>query len=804
MNLTNIHASGRQIYLFTRDENGVLNIEQDNSFFPYYYEQSPEGNCLGYDGVPLKKLFVTHPGDVKERRTDFSYESDILYTKRYIIDKIKEIDKTKLRWFMIDIETLSKELPKPLEQKKASDPISCVVIYDNLTDKYYTWYLGDYKRESDMWFAFMNFIRDNAPDLLIAHNMNYFDFPYLHYRIPDFAKRISPIGQTRRGIQDIKFPAGISIVDSLEWWKKITLNKEPSYALDSLMEKYLGYDKGQYKNIDFSKLTPDIVGRCQGDVKGLVELEKKKKIIPHYDMIRRISHIEWEDMMWNSRIIDMFLLREAKADNIVLPMKPNGDNAEDDDFEGAFRDAFETGAFTQIGKYDLSGAYCYAITNLCLDSVNIVDQPTENSILIDVKDRATQAIVESYNVIQNPNALLPKVVFKLVNEKNKLKDLMNSTNPESEEYEDIEKKYNAFKTVVLSSWGVIGNKYFRRYDKRVASMTTGIVRDLLHYTFDELEKRGYKVIYIDTDSTFIKDNGENLEGLLNQIVNDWAQTRFGKSVDIKFDYEGHFEDLLILAKCRYIGYLKNKRGEIKEEIKGVEAKRKDSTTFMKGFQKTLIKKIFDIRKGEETQASIYGWILGQMEDIKNAPLQDIAMPCKLAMKPDKYKTLPIFARAMLETPGFTKEVGQNYYYIYVEPEYYEVPVETIEYFRIVPGKREGTTKKERLTKTKLRTQFGDYIHGKGSVEPEDYPFEEDIPKLKEAGLDWEIKKTMKKKARDVMAFDEEKQDHLRAIDWVRMIQRNITMKLDTLFNAMGWQDDLDKFKVGNVQIEEDE
>jgi len=774
MNLTNIFHENRKIYLFLRDKNGKLEIKEDNSFFPFYYDQSIDGNCIGYDGTKLKKLFVSHPKEIRERSSSTSYESDISYTKRYLIDKVPEINKTKLRWFMLDMETLSKKVSKSYETKKAKDPISCIVIYDNLDEKYHTWYLGNYKNESDLWFEVCDFIKNNPPDILLAHNMNFFDFPYLTYRIPGFAKKISPLGLERYGKNGLKFPLGISIIDTLEWWKKITLNKEPSYALDSLMEKYLGYDKGKYKNINFSKLNSDIIGRCQGDVKGMVELEKKMKMIPHFDMIRRISFTEWEDYLWNSRVIDQFLLKEAKLNNIILPNKPSKDGMKDEEFEGAFRDAFETGAFSSIGKYDLSGAYCYSITNLCLDSINIVDQPTNNSILIDVKDRNTQEIVESYNVIQNPNALLPKVVDKLVTEKNKLKKLMNATNPELEEYEDIEKRYNAFKSVVLSSWGVIGNKYFRMYDKRVAAMTTGIVRDLLHNICDELKKRGYKVIYVDTDSAFIDDKGENLETLLNGLINDWALLRFKKSVDIKFDHEGHFNDLLILAKCRYLGYLDTGHG-IKKEIKGVEAKRKDSTRFMKKFQKTLIDKIFKIRKNEETKESIYTWINDQIQKIETSPLQDIAFPCKLAKKPDDYDSLPIFARALNETKGFTKDVGENYFYIYVEPEYYQIESEVIEYSKRIPGKKEGTTKK--------------YVLKKKEIENIDN-LEELIDK-KEIIKEIKIKKT--KKARDVMAFDENKQDHLCKIDWDKMISRNIIMKLDTLFHAMGWQEDLNEF-----------
>ena len=700
MQLTNISQEGRKITLFLRDNEGKLSIKKDDTFFPYYYDVCPDGKYVGYDGVKLKKLFVTHPAEVHKRKSDSSYGADIQYVKQYMIDKVPEIEKTFVRWMMMDIETLSKTLPKPFETKRSRDPISCIKLYDNLTKEYTHFYLGDYNKESDLWDDFCAYVKKNSPDLLLAHNMNFFDYPYLYYRIPHLAEKLSPIGKSRYGKGGMDYPAGISIIDSLEMIKKFTLNKEESYGLENLMVKYLSHDKGEYSKIDFSKLSDDIIGRCTVDVEGMVALEEKFQMIPHYDMIRRISKIEWEDFNFNSRVIDMFLLEEAKLAGVVLPMKPKKEDNVDDEFEGAFRDAFKTGAFYNLGKYDLSGAYMYAIINLCLDSVNIVDIATDDSILIDVKDRLTQEIVESYNVVQNEAALLPRVVKKLVTEKNKLKALMNSTNPESPEYEDIEKKYAAFKTVVLSSWGVIGNKYFRRYDKRVASMVTGVVRDLLHYTFDELKKKGYETIYVDTDSVFVNDNGENIEPLLNEIVQAWAMDRFNKKIDIVFDHEGHFEKIIILSKCRYYSYLDTGHG-IKKEIKGVEVKRKDSTKFLKTFQEELIEKVFLTKDGKETEGTIREWIEYQKKHIKTVSLSDIAIPAKLSKKPEEYKVLPITLRAVNETPNFKKDVGEEFYYIYVKPEEYIVEKNVIEYYREVPGKREGAVKKEVLNKTKF-------------------------------------------------------------------------------------------------------
>jgi DNA polymerase elongation subunit (family B) len=781
LNLVNIYNNGRELTLFIRENDRKLNIVKETNFFPYFYEVHPDGKCLGFDGKKLKKILVSHPGDIKKTRTNTAYEADLQFTKRFIIDRVDELTPAPLRWMMMDIETQSKTLPAPRETRTAPDPVSCIVLYDNYEDRYIEFFRPKFKNEFDMLLAFCEEVRGISPDILLAHNMLHFDYPYLFYRIPELATRISPIRQPRYGDKELQFPAGISIVDTLEWWKKLTLNKEESYALDALMAKYLGYDKGRYKHVDFSKIDDNVLGRCRGDVEGMVALEKKKQMIPYFDMIRRIGMVEWEDLNWNSRIIDMALLKEAKNQNVVLPMKPQ--DAEDSEFEGAFRDAFKTGVFKNVGKYDLSGAYCYAIIDLCLDSVNIVDGPGEGIIKVDIHDRETHEVTASYYVKQNPSALLPKVVNKFVSEKNKLKALMNKTDPNAPEYKDIEQRYAGFKSVVLSAWGVIGNKFFRRYDGRVAAMTTGTVRNLLHYIFDELKKLGQEVIYIDTDSAFIMDGGTDISPMLNGLIQKWAQEKFGKSISIGFDHEGHFKDIFILAKCRYRGHLDTGHG-IKDEIKGIEQKRKDSTAFMKKFQKTL----FDKCLAEEPKQQILDWVQAQINDIKKVPLVDIAKPCKLGKKPEEYKSKPIFVRALEETPGFTKSVGDNFFYVYVKPEYTKEIKKVVEYYREVPGKRAGTTKKEKLkvseiTALSAKNEF-DILVAEG--------------KIKRVELEKEVIH-----AKNVQAFDEDHLTHLREVDWEKAIEVNILKKLVAPFVALGWTEELKKFNAAELVDDEE-
>ena len=755
MNLINIFNNYREIYLFLRDEKGNLTIETRKNFFPYFYEPDPNGICQSYTGQKLRKIIVSSPADVRKNRTDRAMEADIIFTRRFMIDKVDKLDKTYIKYAFIDIEVLADELP---DVKSADKPVSCISVYNSFNEEIKTWYLGDYESEYILIESFINYMRTEKFDLWLSWNVK-FDYNYLVNRFPDLNEKISPIGQTRYGDGDVYYPAGISIIDYLAWFKKVTLNREKEYTLDYIAQKYLG--KGKVNKPDFGKLSPDIKKRNREDVEIMAKLEKQKQLIPYFDEVRRLAKVEWEDLIWHSRILDILLLQEAKKQGVVLPMKPK-DNPKED-YLGAYREAFETGAFYGIGKYDLSSAYPLAIVDFCLDPANIIKSNDKGNETI---------IIEKTMFAQNSNALLPVVVKKLITLKTNIKQKLSTLKLNTPEYKDMKMKYEAIKTIVNSAYGVFGNRFFRLYDKRVASATTFLVRDLLHYVKDKLEEKGYPVIYVDTDSVFIKSE-KDLTQLCNNLIKEWGKKYGKENITTEFEHEGVYNKLLILTKCRYIGYLNTKKG-IKEEIKGVEAKRKDSTTFMKKFQRTLLDKILNKEKKE----NIIDWIKSQVKLVKEQPLHEIAFPCRLGRPIKDYKNVPIFVRALNNTDNFIKKVGNTFYYIYVKPMGYE---EIKKEILFLDGKK--------LTPSKLKEDW--HLHYGEDIKVKDMDKDKQAELIKELIRKGRIKNEIIKvrgKAIDVQAFDSDNYKHIDRdnINWDLMTQRNIYMKLTTIFEAMNW------------------
>jgi DNA polymerase elongation subunit (family B) len=287
------------------------------------------------------------------------------------------------------------------------------------------------------------------------------------------------------------------------------------------------------------------------------------------------------------------------------------------------------------------------------------------------------------------------------------------------------------------------------FDYRVAASITFLIRDLLHYIEDELKKRNIKVIYIDTDSVFI-DAPENPKDLCNELIKQWAKEKYNKDkIDIEFDLEGQFEKLFIIALCHYDGDLITKSG-IKHEIKGIEVRRKDSSNFIREFQRKLIDKV----KNEEPKEEIVKWINLEKERIKTLSLIDVGFPCRISKEAETYKSIPIFLRALQYTqeliPSFQKHTGDSFYWIPIKPF--------------------GTSiRKSSRNKT-------DKITGEKSIQSSE-----------------------KEVNKDVLCYDEDTYSHIKEVNWEKVISKSIVDKVENIFEALKW--DLSEIKEVKIKKE---
>lgn len=235
--------------------------------------------------------------------------------------------------------------------------------------------------------------------------------------------------------------------------------------------------------------------------------------------------------------------------------------------------------------------------------------------------------------------ILPEIITNLLHDRQEAKDLSNKSLSQ------------AIKILMNSFYGIMGSSRSRFYHTDLPSAITTTGHWVLKTAISFFENRGFKVIYGDTDSIFVKLTSTKEEDIstllleLNEFMDRIIFEEFGLSSHLECEYEKTFQSIYFsmtrsgegAAKKKYAG-LHN--GEI--EFKGMEFVRSDWTELAKAFQFDLYEKYF---AGEELEFFIKDFIkkleAGEFDD-------KLVYTKRLSKAPQEYtKNIPIHVRAAL-------------------------------------------------------------------------------------------------------------------------------------------------------------
>ncbi|MCU0642122.1 MAG: hypothetical protein MUF61_00900 [archaeon] len=220
----------------------------------------------------------------------------------------------------------------------------------------------------------------------------------------------------------------------------------------------------------------------------------------------------------------------------------------------------------------------------------------------------------NHEFFKNTDGILPEIIKRLHISREKAKK------------EKRELASYAIKTIMNSFWGVLASPNCRYFNLGMGNAITGFARWIIQTTAQEVEKKGYKVIYQDTDSTFIETKldkekanelGKDIENHINHFYRDYIKEKFSRHSYLELQFDKQFISMIIpatrsslkkakdaeetesgsgekeekAAKKRYAG-LVEKNGKEELEITGMEAIRGDWTEAAREFQKEILMKLF--------------------------------------------------------------------------------------------------------------------------------------------------------------------------------------------------------------------
>jgi DNA polymerase I len=651
-------------------------------------------------GERLAKIVGRTPRDVGQVRDDFDhYEADILFPNRLLIDKdiksgvrvperrtsegtiriphqeveaVEANTTPRINFFDIEVDDRN-GFPEDGEE-----PIVCLTSHDSYRDEYVAWLYQSpagvdgpaaldayepieddfeadvrvFEAEEAMLEAFVDYIRETSPDVMSGWNFADFDAPYLLDRMEalqspnhdydldiDRLSRVDEVWRSDWNGPDVK---GRVVFDLLRAYKATQFSELESYRLDAVGEVELGVGKERYPG-DIGDLWEDDPERLLEynlrDVELCVELDRKQNIVAFFEEVASFVGCKLEDAPTAGDAVDMYVLHKAYGE-FALPSKGTVESGEE--FEGGA--VFEpiTGVRENVSVLDLKSLY-----PMCMWTTNA---SPETKVDPEEYDGDTYRTPTGQHFRTEPAGMMREMIDELLSEREEKKELRNSHEPGTEEYEIYDRQQASVKVIMNSLYGVSGWDRFRLYDKDSAAAVTATGREVINYTQETVNEFGYDVIYGDTDSIMMSlsdmsvedviENSFELEERINDSYDDFALEELD-ATDHRFQIE--FEKLYRRffqagKKKRYAGHIVWKEGKDVDDIDitGFEYQRSDIAPITKEVQLQVIEMIVHGEDLDDVKDYVHD-VIGDFED-GEVSLDEIGIPGGIGKKLDNYDT----------------------------------------------------------------------------------------------------------------------------------------------------------------------
>jgi DNA polymerase-2 len=449
--------------------------------------------------------------------------------------------------------------------------------------------------------AFLDWLADYDPDVLIGWNVVNFDTWYLQ-RVADKLGRRLVLGRDRRAAhwrelddegerRAVQCPGRV-ILDGIELLRAAFYRFE-SFSLDNVAHELLGEGKLLH-------------GSGRGEEIGLL-FQRDKTRLAEYNLkdCELVSQIFEHTAMLDFAVartvmtglnIDRMGGSVASFDNLYLPrlhrrgfVAPNA-SADHSASPGGFVLDSTPGLYDHVLVLDFKSLYPSIIRTFCIDPLGL-------ALAAELPEPDTVPGFREARFAREGH-ILPQLIEQLWQQRDEAKRQRDA--PLSQ----------AIKIIMNSFYGVLGTPGCRFFDARLASSITLRGHQILTRTRDYIERGGHRVIYGDTDSVFvwIREAGDDAEAVAagKQLQHDlnawWSRTvreEFGLESVLEVEFETHYKRFLMPtvrgsdkgSKKRYAGVVAGPDGD-RLVFKGLENVRTDWTRVAREFQEELYRRIF--------------------------------------------------------------------------------------------------------------------------------------------------------------------------------------------------------------------
>jgi len=405
-----IGSNKHLIHLWT--DSGYEKIEWTNQ--AYVECDDSQATHTGLNGESLRKISnwkytPDKNSSYYSKNTSGLHFQDIPAHQKFLIEKygIDDTPSVTQKEFFFDIEIEMGEALTEEYIKSAPKKVTSIAWYDKQMDEWAILILdpkSNLKRtksktkeiipcatEDELLLKFLEKFREIDPDMIVGWNSDYFDIPYLYYRMcnvlgEDVARYLSPIGYVRETPwfkdQYIQI-AGVESLDYMRLHKKFSWKDEPSFKLDAIGEKYAGLNKIEYDgNLD--KLFDDdplkFIEYNFRDVEILKVLDEK---LEYLSLVKNLAHKgkhNYSEVYANTKTQDGAISAYLLSKKIVPPAKDSNPFSKKN-YAGGYLFCPKAGIYNYVFDEDLTSLYPSIIMTINIGKETMVGR------IIDADDR---------------------------------------------------------------------------------------------------------------------------------------------------------------------------------------------------------------------------------------------------------------------------------------------------------------------------------------------------------------------------------------------------------------------------------
>jgi len=433
---------GNNFLVHLWEDSGYSKVEWINKAYVECHEA--DSTHMGLNGEPLKKISNWQSDNSK------LHFHDMPPYQKFLVEKYGTNDEpsTTQREIFFDIETEMGDALTEEYIKSAPKKVTSIAWYDKQVDLWGIVILDPKgqlkhtkarnkeiipcKTEGELLAKFLEIFRDMDPDIIVGWNSDYFDVPYLYYRMcnvlgEEFAKHLSPIGYVRETPwfkdQYIQI-CGVESLDYMRLHKKFSWADEPSMRLDAIGEKYVGMNKIEYEgNLDdlFESDIHEFIKYNFVDVEILKKLDEK---LDYLALVKNLSHKgkhNYSEVYANTKTQDGAISAYLLSKEIVPPAKDRNPFSKKG-YAGGYLFCPKAGIYNYVFDEDLTSLYPSIIMTINIGKETmvgrIIDADDRNNRLglndLKCRDYAEEVIVE--NLKRNRTKVNIGRIVKMVEE----------------------------------------------------------------------------------------------------------------------------------------------------------------------------------------------------------------------------------------------------------------------------------------------------------------------------------------------------------------------------------------------------